>query len=84
VSEAERQFEHGGRCWIARLAGHGGLGTGVLGLGAIDAVHFLDAAAPDRPLREALIARGRFPLLFDAELRQLCDAARPIRPAGER
>jgi hypothetical protein len=84
VSETERQFEHGGRRWIARLAGNGGLGTGALGLGAIEAVHFLDAAAPDRPLREALLARGRFPLLFDAELRQLCDAAKPIRTTGER
>jgi hypothetical protein len=80
----ERHFEHDGRHWVARLAGRGALGTGTLGLSMVEAVHFYDGAAPDRPVREALLARGRFEALFDAELARLCDTATPIVVARNR
>jgi hypothetical protein len=83
-SEAIRSFEYDGRHWIARVAGVGALGTGRLGLGFVDAVHFCDADAPDRPLREALLAHGRFDALFDVELAKLCSGATPIPQPKER
>lgn len=73
-----RQFEHEGRMWIARLSGKGAIGTGSYGLGLVEAVHFCAADEPDRPLREALIARSRFEGLYDMELIHLLKSARPI------
>jgi hypothetical protein len=81
---ASRSFEHEGRRWIARVAGTGALGTGRLGLGLVEAVHFCDAGAPDRPLREALVALGRFDTLYDVELAQLCSEATAIPQPKER
>lgn len=74
----ERQFVAAGRTWIARLSGKGAYGTGSYGLGLLDAIHFCAADAPTRPVREALLARGRFETLFDAELARLLDSATPI------
>lgn len=71
-------FVHEGRTWIARIAGHGAYGTGGLGLAAVLAIHFFDATAPDRPLREALAGGIDFETLFDAELVQLLEASTPI------
>jgi hypothetical protein len=80
---AERRFEHGGRTWVAGVAGVGSVGTGRIALGLVDAIHFRDAAEPGRPLREALLARGRFESLYDEELGRLCDGATPIpQPKG--
>ena len=73
-----RQFEHEGRKWIARMAGKGAFGTGSYGLGLVEAIHFCTADEPDVPLREALIARGVFESLYDAELTGLLKTARPI------
>jgi hypothetical protein len=75
---SDRRFEHGGRAWLARLAGKGACGTGSYGLGLVEAIHFHDAADPNRPLREALLARGRFESLFDDELVRLLTDAVPI------
>jgi hypothetical protein len=83
-NEASRSFEHEGRHWIARVAGVGALGTGRLGLGLVEAVHFCDASAPDRPLREALVALGRFDALYDVELAKLCSEATAIPQPKER
>ena len=58
-------------------------GTGSYGLGLVEAVHFSAADEPDRPLREALLARGRFDTLFDDELGRLFDAATPITNAPD-
>ena len=74
----ERQFDADGRMWIARLSGKGAYGTGSYGLGLLDAVHFFAADAPTVPVREALLARGRFETLFDDELIRLLGAATPI------
>lgn len=83
-----RRFHHGGEEWQAWVSGGGALGTGALGLGPVDAVHFARAAEPGRPLREALLARGRFDGLFDEELAVLLDGATPIvipeRGTGDR
>lgn len=76
-----REFEHEGTRWIARLGGKGACGTGSYGLGLVEAVHFLPADSPGRPLREALIPFGRFEGLFPAELVQLLATSRPIPPA---
>jgi hypothetical protein len=84
LDAAERRFEQDGRTWVARVAGVGAVGTGRIALGLVDAVHFCDAAEPGRPLREALLARGRFESLYDDELRQLCDGATPIPQPKER
>jgi hypothetical protein len=83
-NEGSRLFEHEGRRWIARVAGTGALGTGHLGLALVEAIHFCDAGAPDRPLREALVALGRFDALYDVELAQLCSGATAIPPQKER
>lgn len=74
----ERQFEHEGRTWIARLGGKSAFGTGSYGLGLLEAVHFFGHEEPERPVREALLARGRFEGLFDSELRQLLQQSRPV------
>ncbi|HEX6135127.1 MAG TPA: hypothetical protein VFZ24_14255 [Longimicrobiales bacterium] len=76
--EAERRFTHDGRTWIARLGGKSAYGTGSYGLAMVEAIHFFDAAEPDRPLREALLAHGAFDALFDAELVRLLETSRPI------
>ncbi|HEX6306843.1 MAG TPA: hypothetical protein VFZ69_01580 [Longimicrobiales bacterium] len=74
----ERRFTHEGRHWIARVGGKAAYGTGSYGLALVEAVHFCDAADPDRPLREALLAHGEFDALFDSELIRLLGSARPI------
>jgi hypothetical protein len=71
-------FQVDGEIWLAKLAGKGAGGTGPYGLGLFDAVHFARPDAPDRPLREALLARGRFAHLFGEELRALFRDSRPI------
>lgn len=80
-SAGDRQFEHEGRTWIARAGGKGVCGTGSYGLGLVEAIHFFDPSAPDRPLREALVAHGSFSSLYDEELVRLLQTARPV-PAG--
>lgn len=74
----ERQLTVGAEAWIAWLGGKGACGTGSYGLGLVEAVHFARADAPDRPLREALLPRGRFEALFDAELLELFERATPV------
>jgi hypothetical protein len=44
----------------------------------VDALHFARAAAPERPERETLLARGRFVGLYDEELCTLLARATPI------
>jgi hypothetical protein len=78
-SDAYLSFEYEGERWIARVAGEGALGTGRVGLGYVEAVHFCNANAPDQPLREALLAAGRFDTLHEIELAELCGDATPIR-----
>jgi len=78
ATDDDRAFEHRGARWIARLAGRGACGTGSYGLALVEAVHFYDAGHPERPLREALVARGRFESLYDAELGVLLESATPI------
>lgn len=76
-----RQFEHNGATWVARLSGKLAAGTGSYGLGLVEAVHFWRAAESDgRPLREALIARGRFEGLHEVELGELLERAVPVVP----
>ena len=77
-SAEELPFEVSGESWVARLGGKGACGTGSYGLGLVEAVHFFRAAAPDRPVREALLARGRFAHLYPAELVTLWSQATPI------
>ena len=72
-------FEADGRKWVAWVAGKGAWGAGAYGLGMVDAVHFADATAPTEPLREALLARGRFAGLFEQEVKALFARAVPIR-----
>jgi hypothetical protein len=73
-----REFEHEGEIWTARLSGKSAWGTGSYGLGLVEAVHFAAASEPAVPLREALLARGRFEHLHDAELAELLRQSRPI------
>jgi hypothetical protein len=82
--EEVREFEHDGVRWAARVSGRSTPGTGSYGLGMIEAVHFHHADAPERPLREALLARGRFPFLYDVELVRLLLAATPITGTADR
>lgn len=79
-----RRFVHEGAEWIAWSAGAGAYGTGAYGLAPLEAVHFARATEPARPLREALLAQGRFPHLHDPELAALLQAATPIPNAADR
>lgn len=76
--EDARWFEVEGKSWIARLQGKGACGTGAYGLALVEAIHFYAAEAPERPVAEALLARGRFAGLFDCELAELLAQAIPI------
>ena len=74
-----RSFEGAdGKRWGARVAGKSVNGTGGYGLAMVEAVHFYDPDAPQRPIAEALLARGRFMNLYDEELRTLHARATPI------
>lgn len=73
-----RSFVVGDEEWIAFVAGKGAWGSGSYGLGMVVAVQFVRASAPDQPVREILVARGRFSGLFDDELRALLAEATPI------
>ena len=72
------EFEIDDVAWLAWISGKAAGGTGSYGLGMFEAVHFAPAAAPDRAVREALLARGRFAHLFAEELRALFRESRPI------
>jgi hypothetical protein len=65
--------------WLVRLDGHGSAGSGVLGLGRIQAIRFDPPAGSPEPAREVLVQKGRFESLFDAELVTLFARARPAR-----
>jgi hypothetical protein len=82
--EDARRFTTADGEWLAWLSGAGAVGTGAWGLGHIEAVHFARSAEPARPLREALLPRGRFDGLFDAELEKLLAAAVPILDPADR
>ncbi|HUF51463.1 MAG TPA: hypothetical protein VMN60_11545 [Longimicrobiales bacterium] len=75
---AARSFTIDDVLWFACASGDGACGTGSYGLGMVEAVHFFHADAPDVPVREALLARGRFAFLYDAELCALWAGATPI------
>lgn len=66
-----RRFSMDDEEWIVRLSGQGHAGTGEHGSAYLEAVRFYAAADPDSPVREALIARGRFDSLYDDEFREL-------------
>jgi hypothetical protein len=76
----ERRLTVAGAEWIVRSGGTGAAGTGGTGLAPVEAVHFY---RPDetRPRWEALVARGRWPDLFDDELAELLRSASPVPPA---
>lgn len=73
-----RTFTADGETWVAWVAGKGAWGSGAFGLGMVDALHFARAATPERPEREALLARGRFVGLYDEELCTLLAGATPV------
>src|SRR5690606_37747108 len=67
----DRSFTADGVDWVARVVGAGVVGKGVPATGTIVAVRFHRADEPHRPLREALLPRGRFEYLDDDELAAL-------------
>lgn len=79
-----RQFTGEGGGWVAWVSGKSACGSGSYGLGLLEAIHFAAADAPTRPLREALLARGRFACLFEAELQELLARATPITNLPDR
>lgn len=74
----EKTFELHGESWAARAAGAGAYGTGARGRAKLVAIHFYREAAPDEPVREALVPAGVFPHLRPDELRTLFERATPI------
>lgn len=64
--------------WIARVAGESVYGTGPRGRAPLESVMFARAEAPDEPVSEALVPRGRFATYYDEELRRLLGRARPV------
>lgn len=73
-----REFTVDGEVWLARLAGEGVGGTGTGAVAFLVAVRFYSAAAPEQAVREVLIPRGRFEMLYDEELVELFRTARPL------
>lgn len=70
--------------WLARASGECLYGTGPVGTAPLIAVEFSRPETPDSPARVALVPRGRFEHLFDAELVTLLKRARPVRRDDER
>jgi hypothetical protein len=73
-----REFTVDGEVWLARIAGEGVGGTGTGAVAFLVAVRFYSAAAPEQAVREVLIPRGRFEMLYDEELVELFRTARPL------
>lgn len=73
-----RRFLADGREWIARVSGQCAYGTGRQGAAALLSLDFAAADDPERSVRRGLLPRGRFFTLFDDELRQLFEQARPV------
>lgn len=73
-----RRFSLGGEEWIARRVGEGAVGTAGSPQAYLAAIRFFRAEDPGTPVREAIIARGRFEQLFDEELQALLGEARPL------
>jgi hypothetical protein len=73
-----RRFTAGAGEWLAWVSGKAAGGTGGYGLAMMVSVHFARAEAPDAPLFEALLPRGRFGVLYDEELRVLLAHATTI------
>lgn len=78
-----RRFEVGEDVWLARAVGVGAYGTGGMGRARLVAVQFFRESEPETPVREALVAAGRFPHLRPEELRALFDGATPMAVPGE-
>lgn len=79
----KREFACDAVEWLAWTSGTGAYGTGILGLGQVEAVHFARADAPDVPLLEALVGTGGFTNLFDDELVTLFRGARRVVDPSE-
>ncbi len=80
-AEAERSFAAGDERWLARVAGDGRGGTGVIGTARFAVVHFV-REGERFPRFSALLPAGRFGHLYDSELVELLRAARPLPPPG--
>ena len=78
---AAREFTVDEHRWIARLAGEGLGGTGVVGTARFAVVHFF-RDGERAPRFDALLPAGRFADLYDSELAELLAAARPLPPPG--
>ncbi len=74
-----RRFAAGQDVWIARLAGEGLGGTGVMATARFAIVHFF-REGESAPSFSALLPAGRFPHLYDSELVELLRAAKPAPP----
>ncbi len=72
-----RRFTVDDAVWIARLAGEGLGGTGVLGTARFAMVHFF-RDGESAPRFGALLPAGRFSDLYDSELVKLLTAAKPL------
>ncbi len=78
-SNQARHFAAGNELWIARLAGKGLGGTGVIGTAPFALVHFF-REGESAPRFSALLPAGRFEHVYDSELVELLRAAKPLPP----
>ena len=77
-----REIAIDGEEWVAWPSGCGAYGTGALGLGNVEAIHFAHSSAPTVAVLEALLAANTFYQLFDDELiRIFREARRVVDPA---
>ncbi len=74
-----RRFAAGDDRWIARLAGEGLGGTGIIGTARFAVVHFF-REGESAPRFSALLPAGRFEHIYNSELVELLRAARPLPP----
>ncbi len=74
-----RRFIAGDDLWIARVAGEGLGGTGVIGTARFAVVQFF-REAESAPRFSALLPSGRFRHLYESELVELLRAAKPLPP----
>jgi hypothetical protein len=78
-----REIAIDGEEWVVWPSGGGAYGTGALGLGNVEAIHFAHASAPAVPVLEALLAAHTFYELFDDELIAIFRQARRVVDPAE-
>ena len=74
----KRELSCDGKDWVVWRSGTAAYGTGIYGLGTIEAVHFARKEEPDVPVLEALVPAGSLETLYDDALLAIFRSARKV------